>query len=477
MKDSLIASPKDFLLPYQRRWVDDKSRFKIGCWARQTGKDFSTAAEIVEDMIENPKTMWMIVAPSERQSLESLDKVKTWLEAYSIVFTEDEVPLDDSDIRGASIVLPNGSRCIAVPGKPSTVRGMSCNVVFTEFSFFEDPDGTWKAVLPSITNPLRGGEKKVRIISTPNGKSGKGQRFYEILKDNFFSPVEGRKQVWSVHFVTLKDAIDDGLPVDYDALAAAINDPAAQAQEMDLEFLDGTYQLLAWDMINAAESAEAAMTPPIDYWLTTTETIYLGIDFGRSNDPTVCWACALVGDVMVTREVLYLRDVPSDRQEQILGLRIAKSFRTCFDYTGPGIGLGDYLVRAHTEWNPARKLPGKIELCTFTAQFKRELYPLLARRFQAPVRIRIPARNQDLRNDLAGMQQIVKGGAFFYDSPRTSEGHSDACVALALCNRAVGDGGGASFLPVPGTRQTNNISMSYDLIDWGNNIHLSSRPF
>ena len=32
-----------------------------------------------------------------------------------------------------------------------------------------------------MTNPLRGGEKKVRLISTPNGKSGPGARFYKIM--------------------------------------------------------------------------------------------------------------------------------------------------------------------------------------------------------------------------------------------------------------------------------------------------------
>lgn len=76
--------------------------------------------------------------------------------------------------------LTNGSRCIAVPGKPDTVRGMSANVWLDEFAFFEDPDATWKAILPSITSPLRGGEKRVILTSTPNGKAGRGKRFFDI---------------------------------------------------------------------------------------------------------------------------------------------------------------------------------------------------------------------------------------------------------------------------------------------------------
>ena len=45
----ILKTPKDLLLPYQRKWVDDRSRFKIGIWSRQTGKSFSTAEEAVED--------------------------------------------------------------------------------------------------------------------------------------------------------------------------------------------------------------------------------------------------------------------------------------------------------------------------------------------------------------------------------------------------------------------------------------------
>ena len=40
------------LLEYQRAWLSDRSRFKIGLWARQTGKDYTCAAEAVIDWQE-----------------------------------------------------------------------------------------------------------------------------------------------------------------------------------------------------------------------------------------------------------------------------------------------------------------------------------------------------------------------------------------------------------------------------------------
>ncbi len=48
----LPVSPRKLLWPYQRRWVDDTSRFKFALMARQTGKDFCA---------EKPFRLWRTV--------------------------------------------------------------------------------------------------------------------------------------------------------------------------------------------------------------------------------------------------------------------------------------------------------------------------------------------------------------------------------------------------------------------------------
>src|SRR5262245_53978060 len=75
-QNRLLASLE--LLPYQSAFAANNSRFKIGLWARQTGKDHTTAAEAVIDCLHNPGTTWIILAASERQALESLNKAKDW---------------------------------------------------------------------------------------------------------------------------------------------------------------------------------------------------------------------------------------------------------------------------------------------------------------------------------------------------------------------------------------------------------------
>ena len=325
----------------------------------------------------------------------------------------------------------------AVPGKPDTVRGRSSNVYLTEADFFENPQATLRAIFPSITNPLRGGEKKMRIVTTPNGAGSACQRIW--LKD------DGQKMKWSRHFVTIYHAVLMGLPVDVEQIREAFDDPDGFAQEYLCQFLDTNNVLLPYDIIMMAESAEAT-----EVWrevIKTGNPTFCGIDFGRSNDPTVCWTLQRVGDVLWTREVLVLKNIASPEQEQILVSRIRAAQRTCFDYTGPGIGLGDYLVRPDLglgKYKPEEHLFGKVELCTFTTKFKRDNFPILRAAFKdakGVCKIRVPISTV-IREDLHEMQQVLTNGDYNYWSRRTREGHSDRCTALMLCVKAAGQSAG-----------------------------------
>src|SRR5580658_5818997 len=76
------------LLPYQRRWVSDPSRWKFGLMARQVGKDQAAGCEGILDCLKaeskGQKIDWLIVAPSERQSLEALQRWKESAERANI---------------------------------------------------------------------------------------------------------------------------------------------------------------------------------------------------------------------------------------------------------------------------------------------------------------------------------------------------------------------------------------------------------
>jgi len=444
----------DLLLPYQIKWAYDPSRWKFGLMARQVGKDHASAEEGIRDCLhfesDKKKTTWLIAAPSERQSLESLDKWKEWAAVYKLGIDEfQEVRSSGAEalLKSATITFPRGSRVIAVPGRPDTVRGYSANILLTEFAFFEDPDATWRAILPSITNPLRGGVKKVRLITTPNGI---GNRAYDLWLKNYHPDIttpnpnlnlnlNPTPSQWSCHLVDIHTAVQQGLQINIDELRNAIDDPEGWAQEFECQFLDVQAVLLPYDLIASCESPDAPAAPSPDFWQTRPPfPVVLGIDFGRRRDLTVSWALGKQGDVHHTLEVLALEKMPTPQQVEILSPRIAASARVCFDYTGPGIGLGDYLVKQFGEWNPARHKAGKIELCSFTNVLKVEIFSKLRIAFEKRT-LRVPV-NRAIREDLHSLNRVASSsGQITYRAPHTADGHADRGTALALALRAASD--------------------------------------
>jgi len=456
-----FAAPGAILFPYQVDWVEDASRWKFGLMARQVGKDFSAGFEGIKECVEadlaRKKVTWLIAAPSERQSLESLQKWKDWAEAFKVTIENEEVLRDrggESLLKSVTITFPHGSRVIAVPGKPETVRGFSANVLLTEFAFFEQPDATWRAILPTVTNPLRG-IKKVRLITTPNGIGNKahdiwvrnyrteGNKGNKDGKDPSLSSlpsVQNPGPMWSCHFVDIHTAAKQGLKINVEELKEALNDPEGWAQEFECQFLDVQATLLPYELIAACESHEATASVAPEFWQATPPSpLVMGIDFGRRHDLTVAWTLRQVGDVNQTVEVLELERTPTPEQVERLRPRLRKAHRVCLDYTGPGIGLGDFLVKEFGEWDPDQHKLGKIELCNFSNTLKLEIFSKLRMSFEKRG-VRIPV-NRNIREDLHSLNRVSSPtGQISYRAPHSADGHADRCTALALALRAAGDG-------------------------------------
>lgn len=449
-----IDSPKDLLYPLQRKFVDDRSPYKIAVTTRQWGKSTVTAGEAVHDCLTDPGTKWVCMSAGERQSVEWLNKAKEWLAAYQMVITDQ---LDERDhnlaeglLRSSEIALANGSRIIAIPANPSTARGYSANVILDEFAYHEDPEAIWAAMFPSTTNALAGtfldrmrarikGEDdenirrhlKLRIVSTFNGRANKFYSLWEKAEENGYSR----------HKVTIHDAIADGMPLDAEKLRAALDDPDIWAQEYECEPIDGSAILLPYDLIALNESAEATKTVAPEYWeANRPHSRVMGLDFGRKKDLTVAWTAEKLADLRLTREVLELVKMSTPDQFAILKPRMARCARVCLDYTGPGIGLGDLAVKEFGEYNPAAHKFGKVELVTFSNSFKVAAFPTLRAAFEARA-WRVPI-DRVIREDLHSVHQAVtKTGQLTYRAPHTEDGHADRTTALVLCERAAGSQG------------------------------------
>ena len=418
---------KEILMPYQLKWVEDSSRFKIGLWSRQTGKSFATACEAVTDCAAQPKgnsCLWVVLSAGERQALEWMEKAKKWTEAVKATVDSYDEIRDSANalLSRAEIRFANGARIVAIPANPDTARGYSANLVLDEFAIHERPFDIWAAIYPSITNPLNG-EKRLRIVSTPKGR---GNKFADLWEHN---------DKYSKHKVTIEDAVRMGLPVNIEELKAGVDDPDIWAQEYMCEFIDNTSVLLPYEMIGKCESEsiqDEGQSP-----------LYIGMDVGRSKDLSVIVTAVKLGDVLAVVDVTELKRMPFNDQLEVLLSKASagRVQRVCIDSTGIGAMLAE---------EAARKGGGKFEGVPFTVASKGEMYGLMRRKFEERS-VRIPV-SRDLREDLHAVQRVVStGGNVTYSAPRNADGHSDRAAALALCCRAANTTGApAAWAPEVG---------------------------
>lgn len=407
----------EILLPWQIAWLQDTSRFKIGCWSRQTGKSFTTSCEAVLDSDTQPMnstSLWTCLSAGERQALEWMEKAKKWSEAIKFTIDSYEEIRDSANalMSRAVIRFCNGARIIAIPANPDTARGYSGNLVLDEFAIHEKPFDIWAAIYPSITNSLAG-EKKLRIVSTPKGR---GNKFADLWEHN---------ELYSKHKVTILDAARMGLfgkdqkvaAEKVAELKAGVDDDDIWAQEFMCEFIDNSSVLLPYELIGKCESDQIRDDG--------ASPLYIGMDIGRQKDLSVIVTGVKLGDVLSIVSVDPLRKMPFADQLAILTdkARASRVRGVCIDSTGIGAMLAEEAVR---------KVGGKVQPVQFTVASKGEMYGLMRRRFEERS-IRVPV-DRDLREDLHAVQRLVStGGNVTYSAPRNADGHSDRAAALALC--------------------------------------------
>lgn len=420
------------LYPYQQRWLEDDSRFKIGMFARQTGKTFTTTLEIAQDVafaeLEKRRVRWVILSRGERQAKEAMDEgVKLHLRALNAGFESMETDFrlsDKTTVRALEVATTNGSKITALPANPDTARGFSANVFLDEFAFHKDSHAIWRALFPVVSKP----GLKLRVTSTPNGK---GNKFYELMT--------GEADIWSRHVVDIYRAVKDGLPRDIAALKEALNDDDAWRQEYELEWLDEASAWLPWELINGVEHDQAGIPE-----LYAGGPCYVGIDIGRRKDLFVIWVFELVGDVLWTRQVIERRGASFAEQDQLLDEVFSRYrvMRCCMDKTGMGEKPVEDAQRRHGST--------RVEGVLFTSPNKLTLATVGKQRFEDKG-LRIPMGNQALRADLHKLQKVAgPTGAPRFVAESDAGGHADRAWACFLaCNAAETGPVEYAYHPVP----------------------------
>ena len=343
----------DIFLPYQVRWVADKSPVKTAGKSRRIGITWAQAADdvLLAARETNPDDV-LYIGYNEDMTREYIDTAADWARVFNKAAEEVEEFIfkdEDKDILTFRIRFANGRKITALSSRPSNLRGKQGRVVIDEAAFHPDLKGLLKAALALL---IWGGQ--VVIISTHNGIDNP---FNELIEE-----ILAGKKSYSLHTTTFDDAIRDGLyrriclrrGIEWTAEGEAewrqqvVSDYGEDADEelfcipakgsgaylsrnLVQSCMSDSIPVIRWEcpagFDEKPEPYRERITAewikenldPILLSLPVNARHFLGEDFARDGDLTAIHAISETPTLSyLTAFILELRNVPFEQQKQIL---------------------------------------------------------------------------------------------------------------------------------------------------------------
>ena len=444
---NIPANPDGLFLPYQEKWILDRSRLKLMEKARQIGLSWSTAYA-ADERTAAAGERWdqWISSRDDLQARLVIEDCKMFAKLLQLAAEDLGERVIDADRKISAYVLhfANGRRIHSMSSNPDAQAGKRGGRILDEFALHPDPRKLWSIAYPGIT---WGGN--MEVISTHRGSAN----FFNMLIREVREHNNPKKI--SLHRVTLQDALDQGflwklqqslpdghevLEYDeagyYDFIRSGCADEESFQQEYMCVAADDASAFLEYDLIAGCEygggeewewDLGAIRESPL------RGRLFAGLDIGRKKDLTVLWVLELLGDVLYTRQIIELRNMSKPEQEKVLWPIMAKLERTCLDYTGLGIGWGDDAKLKFGEY--------RVECVTFTPRVKEALaYPVRGK--MEDKKLRIPYK-PEIRADLRAVtKETTPAGNIRFTAERSENGHADRFWALALAISAAGSSDG-----------------------------------
>ncbi|MEJ1496337.1 MAG: hypothetical protein RPU13_07585 [Candidatus Sedimenticola sp. (ex Thyasira tokunagai)] len=206
------------LLPYQQKWNKDKAEVRIFPKSRRIGASWGCfAAEgALEAALAKPRGMnQFYMGYNQGMAAENIGDVAFWSKAYGFALSEIDVRRhrehllqtdsngkvlrnETKDITTYKVQYDSGHIYEALSSNPFNWRGRQGHARIDEAEFHNNLDEVIEGALAYL---MWGG--RVSIASTVLHEDGK---FWQLVRE-----VQAGKLDWSLHMVTLDDALRDGL--------------------------------------------------------------------------------------------------------------------------------------------------------------------------------------------------------------------------------------------------------------------------
>jgi phage FluMu gp28-like protein len=512
IKTIMKQQTNKYFLPYQQRWLADKSKVKLFVKSRRIGGTYVQSFEDVEDCLyQRVPSVWFSSA-DESAAKEYILYCEMWAKFFDagLKILGDTALDKKGNIKTLSIEFRNGTRINAISSSPKAFRSKGGKAILDEFAHHKDPVQMWKAAKPVTTWGY-----PIRMLSTHNGDS----QFYK-----FQQAIQSGSLNWSMHAVDIFTAVREGLLDKILGHRASEEEKYNWLEQEKKDCFDeytwleeyccmpqtGKNVFIDYPLISSCEEdgllwqnsplfssatpdsstrqtnklpGNGATLPQCDFaaakepqndeskwiwnklnafdeWLKNLEisgSLYIGYDIGRKKDLSVIWIIEKLGSIKITRMLIVLDKTRFWVQEEILYrlLSLKKTALVCIDSTGLGMQLAERAIERFGH--------SKVEAINFASGNIRTEMAFYTKKCFEERSVLIPP-SADVREDIHSMKRVVTtaGNVRLQAEKETDvSGHADRFWGLALSLHAAQNDFGPLIVTSRRRRESGGILNNY----------------
>ena len=143
------SNPQAVFLPYQSRWIKDRSRLKLMEKSRQIGHSWSTAYAADERTAEvGAKWDQWVSSRDDLQARLFIEDCKKFAQVLHVVAEDfgERVIDDEKKISAYVLNFANGRRIHSMSSNPDAQAGKRGGRILDEFALHPDPRKLWPSV-------------------------------------------------------------------------------------------------------------------------------------------------------------------------------------------------------------------------------------------------------------------------------------------------------------------------------------------
>ena len=175
------ANPDGIFLPYQGKWIRDRSRLKLMEKSRQIGMTWGTSYAAVERTAEaGAKWDQWVSSRDDLQARLFIEDCKRFAKVLHVVAEDLGERVIDEEKKISAFVLhfANGHRIHSMSSNPDAQAGKRGGRVLDEFALHPDPRKLWSIAYPGIT---WGGS--MELVSTHRGSHNFFNQLIREIRD------------------------------------------------------------------------------------------------------------------------------------------------------------------------------------------------------------------------------------------------------------------------------------------------------